>query len=139
MVSILLDYQLDFKLGLDAVLAHEFAHNIQYRKGLQSSHPLPMVASKFMELQADCIAGLILETHHDLTVDDILEASRLMTIIADSGFVGDHGTAVNRITAFNMGVESALTSPLGARQNVDDLVRACSFDKVEKIIFPNQQ
>lgn len=138
MVTIALDFQLDFRVAMDAVLAHELAHTMQFRKGIRFNFPLQLIAVKYKELQADCVAGALLGIHNKLNDQEILEAARLMTLLGDPGFVGDHGLPEDRVSAFFQGFEFSLLphQKPATLVTTDDLFNHCSFQRIGEIVFP---
>ncbi|MCB0422209.1 MAG: hypothetical protein KDD61_14520 [Bdellovibrionales bacterium] len=103
MTEISSNWKVDYSLGMDTILAHEFAHILQFRHGFSYPYTLPMLSVKIQELQADCIAGLILSLNHPLDLDQRNEALRLLSILGDQHAVGDHGLAEQRKLAFYLG------------------------------------
>ena len=102
--TIILEYQqleeLRRSYGDGAVvyaLAHEYAHYIQRTQGIQNSLTI-------QELQADCIAGVILKTYTDLLG---LNESDIREIISTAKALGggSHGTPEDRAVAVFIGLK----------------------------------
>lgn len=89
------------------ILAHEFAHNLQFRHGLKFNYILPMLSTKIKELQADCIAGYFLRAHNEVKLETQLQLKTLIEAIGDPHSVGDHGMAADRQAAFQAGISKA--------------------------------
>lgn len=89
------------------ILAHEFAHNLQWRHNLKFDYILPMLSTKKKELHADCIAGYLIRAHKEVNLDSASKVRTLIAAIGDPHAVGDHGMAEDRIEAFQRGIESA--------------------------------
>jgi len=100
----------DLRLVAEAVMAHEFGHEVQYRTMiLISGAVLEATAdtesdafgwSRRLELQADCLAGVFLNSISDsagLTGDD---RQRIITMFTSLGsknpYEDDHGSGANR-------------------------------------------
>jgi hypothetical protein len=105
-----------------AVLAHEFAHILQFKKGLQTS---PV---RRMELQADFLAGCYMAGRAiDLwrwDVANMQQAAEQMFSIGDFNFnnPGHHGTPPQRLDAYLGGARLAFEQD--GRVSVDRAPRA---------------
>lgn len=97
----------DYSDAVKMILAHEFAHSLQYRHNLKFDYILPLLSTKIKELQADCIAGYILRAHNEVDFVVQTKLKTLITAIGDSHSVGDHGMAEDRILAFQRGIAFA--------------------------------
>ncbi len=92
-------------MGVVYVLAHEYAHNVQFEQGILTAG-LPVIAT---ELHADCWAGVYARAKQDagqLDTTDVPEAiataARVGTYdYADPQF---HGTPEQRVAAFQQGL-----------------------------------
>ncbi|WP_182348562.1 neutral zinc metallopeptidase [Tomitella gaofuii] len=101
------------------VLAHEYGHVVQYQTGVRTTQAPTIV----LEQQADCYAGVFLRhvaeggsAHFTMNTTDGLE-SALAVLVAirdspdDAGFGGsEHGSAFERITAFQEGFTSSASA-----------------------------
>lgn len=97
----------DYSDAVKFILAHEFAHNLQYRHNLKFNYILPMLSVKIKELQADCIAGYMLRAHNEVIFDTQVKLKTLIAAIGDPHAVGDHGMAADRELAFQRGISAA--------------------------------
>lgn len=97
----------DYNDAAKFILAHEFAHNLQFRHGLKFDYVLPMLSTKIKELQADCIAGYMLRAHNEVVFDTQVKLKTLIAAIGDPHSVGDHGMAGDRELAFQRGMSFA--------------------------------
>lgn len=86
------------------VLAHEIGHAVQQRAGLAEGEPLRL------ESMADCYAGSFLRwvsdghaPHLRTTPDRLDDALRAITVFRDPVGTSGHGTAFDRVTAFQHG------------------------------------
>ncbi|WP_461155334.1 neutral zinc metallopeptidase [Saccharopolyspora tripterygii] len=86
------------------VLSHEVGHAVQQRAGLTEGAPLRL------EAMADCYAGSFLRwvsdghaQHLRTDPDQIDEALRAITVFRDPVGTTGHGTAFDRVTAFQRG------------------------------------
>ncbi len=87
--------------GVAFVVAHEYAHHIQYKLGIRLKEP-------YHELQADCIAGAILSTSQvsgylGLNHNDIKEVA---TAAYQAGGGHTHGSSDQRLDAVLFGLKS---------------------------------
>ncbi|WP_233576508.1 neutral zinc metallopeptidase [Saccharopolyspora rhizosphaerae] len=86
------------------VLAHEIGHAVQQRAGLAEGEPLRL------EAMADCYAGSFLRwvsdghsAHVRTSPDRLDDALRAITVFRDPVGTSGHGTAFDRVTAFQHG------------------------------------
>ncbi|MEB3368342.1 neutral zinc metallopeptidase [Saccharopolyspora mangrovi] len=86
------------------VLAHEIGHAVQQRAGLAEGEPLRL------ESMADCYAGSFLRwvsdghaPHLRTTPDRLDDGLRAITVFRDPVGTSGHGTAFDRVTAFQHG------------------------------------
>lgn len=98
-----------FQVEFDYILSHEFAHYLQNQLGLVFPHPLPLYASKLKELQADCIAGYLMIMTKMIEVQNKAQLSELFELIGDRHAIGGHGEKSIRESAFQFGVNKALS------------------------------
>jgi predicted metalloprotease len=94
-------------MGVVYVLAHEYAHNVQFEQGLLSGG-LPVVNT---ELHADCWAGVYARAKQDagqLDATDIPEAIATVARVGDYDYTNPqfHGTPEQRVAAFEHGLAS---------------------------------
>jgi predicted metalloprotease len=92
-------------MGVVYVLAHEYAHNVQFEQGLLTAG-LPVINT---ELHADCWAGVYARAKQDagqLDTTDIPEAIATAARVGnyESGDPQFHGTPEQRVAAFQQGV-----------------------------------
>jgi hypothetical protein len=122
-------WNIDGETGIKAILAHEYAHLIQNRKELPFNLPLPNLATKVKELQADCLAGALL-TFHSPKGNNLTEPDKLMGFLGDHNCVGDHGTYEERKKAIYTGMQESLKFMLNNKTKntltSNDFVEACS-------------
>lgn len=96
------------------VLAHEYAHLVQYRLGLysQRAYSTDLETKIAYELQADCFAGAQISSiagGREAGAWTLSKGTRFFDMIGGGG--GDHGTGEERAEAF--------------RRGFDDTARAC--------------
>ncbi|MDI2028653.1 peptidase [Saccharopolyspora sp. TS4A08] len=96
------------------VLSHEIGHAVQQRAGLADGEPLRL------ESMADCYAGSFLRwvsdgraPHLRTSPDRLDDALRAITVFRDPVGTSGHGTAFDRVTAFQQGFDSG---PRGCTQ-----------------------
>lgn len=94
-------------MGVVYVLAHEYAHNVQYEQGLLGAG-LPVVNT---ELHADCWAGVYARAKQDagqLDATDIPEAIATLSRVGDYDTTAPqfHGTPEQRVAAFRHGLDA---------------------------------
>lgn len=116
---------------IDVVMSHEFAHGIQGRTvilhaELYKSQQAPDEAaalelSRRVELQADCFAGMFVQSVRpsvDYSADEIARMQELVRAIGDDGdrpgdpsIIGNHGSAASREYWYRIGLS---TTDVGA-------------------------
>jgi uncharacterized protein len=94
-------------MGVVYVLAHEYAHNVQFEVGLLATG-LPLIA---IELHADCWAGVYARAKQDagqLDTTDIDEAISTAARVGTYSYDDPefHGTPAQRVAAFETGFSS---------------------------------
>jgi predicted metalloprotease len=101
-------------MGVVYVLAHEYAHNVQFEQGLLPEG-LPVIN---MELHADCWAGVYARAKQDagqLDTTDVPEAISTAARVGTYDYEDPqfHGTPEQRVAAFRTGLDSG--RPEGCR------------------------
>jgi predicted metalloprotease len=94
-------------MGVVYVLAHEYAHNVQFELGLLTAG-LPVINT---ELHADCWAGVYARAKQDagqLDATDIPEAISTVSRVGNYDYTNPqfHGTPEQRVAAFRHGLDS---------------------------------
>lgn len=97
------------------VLAHEYAHILQNLHGLKFDYVLPMLSTKIKEQHADCMATAMMTMNDEIPEKLSIDLKLFIKQLADAHIVGDHGTAEQRLTAFEngRGIGRVLKSLLG--------------------------
>lgn len=123
------DWGLDAEASIKAVLSHEYAHIIQNRMQLPFNFPLKIFAKKRKELQADCLAGILLTFHYGKG-NILTESDKLMKVLGDHHKMQTHGMYEDRKAAIMTGmVESIKLMQQGKnRFNLTsrEMIQACS-------------
>lgn len=99
-------------------LAHEYGHNLQEELGVH-----PALKTKYVELEADCLAGVYMRGSLDLTIANNLQG--FTEVVRNADFSGDyevgsddhHGTPAERVEAVRVGI--AYASPARCEQTYD--------------------
>ena len=102
--------------GWTMVIAHEWGHHIQAQVGIDIAAPARAEGPSplELELQADCLAAVVTQdalARGDIEQDEIEDASTIITLGgdpagADPNGPGAHGTAAERVAAFEDGFDS---------------------------------
>lgn len=100
--------------GAQAILAHEFAHHVQFEAGLfESDLPAPE-ATRRTELMADAYAAYFAAHRKGLNLrkDVILQVQESFYNVGDCGFdnPGHHGTPNQRLAAGEWGADLAISA-----------------------------
>jgi hypothetical protein len=98
-----------FQVEFDYVLTHEFSHYLQNQLRLDFDHPLPLFASKLKELHADCMTGYLMTMTKMIEGQNKSQLSDLFQLIGDRHAIGDHGEKHVRESAFQFGINKALS------------------------------
>lgn len=85
------------------VLAHEYAHILQNLHGLKFDYVLPMLSTKIKEQHADCMAAAMMTMNDEISDQHSIFLKLFIRNLADKHIVGDHGTAEQRLGAFDKG------------------------------------
>ncbi len=122
-------WNIDGETGIKIILSHEYAHVMQERKNIPFNFPLKLVAQKRKELQADCVAGILLTFHYPKG-KVIVESDEIMRFLADHHAIGDHGTYTERREAILTGMQEAIKFKLAGKNisNItsNNMFSACS-------------
>ncbi|MGE3610755.1 MAG: hypothetical protein AB7I27_14280 [Bacteriovoracaceae bacterium] len=122
------EWKIDGILGIKAILSHEYGHILQNRHHLNFNFPLQLYATKRKELQADCIAGVLLN-YHIANYKVIVEADKLMQMIGDHHGLGDHGMYPERREALLNGMREAIKLMMKGKTRANlkskDIIDAC--------------
>jgi predicted metalloprotease len=94
-------------LGVASILAHEYAHNIQFELGVYAAHSHAPQQKPF-ELEADCMAGMWVNHAYSegiLDPGDVEEGANTAFAAGDTLFTDPdhHGTPEERKAAFMLG------------------------------------
>lgn len=113
------------------VLAHEYAHVLQNLHRLKFDYTLPMLSTKIKEQHADCMAAYMMGLSNDIPEELSNDLEFFIQELADAHIVGDHGTAEQRIAAYNNGrgiarVQKALLGKTLSTTTSTQLVRECA-------------
>lgn len=114
-------------MGIRTVLAHEFAHIIQARLEVPFRFPLRNYAQKQKELQADCLAGVLM-TLHAPAIQNVVHGDILFSHLADHHGVGDHGVFLERKGAWEYGMTTGARLKILSRKRdftSTELLKAC--------------
>lgn len=102
------------KTGPQAILAHEFAHHVQFEEGLFDSDLPAPEATRRTELMADAYAAYFSAHRKGLNLrkDVILEVQESFYAVGDCGFdnPGHHGTPNQRLAAAEWGADLAIST-----------------------------
>lgn len=106
------DFGAEADYAVTYIAAHEFAHILQHRLGLRFDYGTPgarldLLSSKVKELHADCMAGYLLEMHHQVPFDRQDLVDRYVRALGDAHAVGDHGLPADRVAATKEGARMA--------------------------------
>lgn len=119
----------DAGLAVVAVLAHEFAHILQYETGADAALPAADGTAKLVELNADFFAGLYL-AHLQAANPAItlFDSGRLFNALGDTQFGSPdhHGTPEQRVLAIEFGHRVG-------RRNPDLRPRAAMAESVDYV------
>lgn len=87
-------------MALLGVMAHEWAHQLQFREGVFATHPTVV-----MELQADCMAGFHLGMFANASAEDVGRFSKSLYMKGDYAFNDPthHGTPLARVEMMGYG------------------------------------
>ena len=96
-------------------LAHEWAHHLQYMLDLPAFSSQSQAAAVNIENQADCIAGAWAKYAKEQgwleEADDLRDASGLLQAIGSREGAGrDHGTAAERLRAFELSYQGGIAA-----------------------------
>ena len=117
------------------ILYHEFAHILQNMRGETYNYILPFLNIKNKELQADCIAGALLQRKGKMNFNQYLSAQKLISHLSDEHIVGDHGVEAQRKAALAIGIFSVKTSLVPKTlMSSDYFFNACSQQIIGKLI-----
>ena len=129
LVDMQTEWNIEAESGIKAILAHEYAHIIQHRLELPFNLPLPLLNTKRKELQADCIAGVLITYHHP-SGRAVIESDRLMHTIGSHHAVSSHGLKAERRTALLHGMKGALRLMMNGKNKTNthlwDVVNSCT-------------
>jgi hypothetical protein len=97
-------YEKNEDFGVPSVLAHEFAHICQFKKGLKYDKTM------WTELHADFMAGWFTAHRSRFRQQNLLESWNAFFELGDNDFTseGHHGTSEERAAAFTAGVQCNL-------------------------------
>lgn len=104
----------------EAVIAHEFAHAVQYRtmilmsaaalEAIATTEPEEFDLSRRLEMQADCFAGVFLNSISDSAGLSTADRQRVLDLFTTLGgtvpYDDDHGTGANRAYWTSQGLGS---------------------------------
>ena len=128
-------------VGPRVVMAHEFAHHVQFEDGLFDSPLTGAEATRRTELMADAF-GTYFAVHARglaLNAKRVLQAEQTFFAVGDCQFAdpGHHGTPLQRMRAATWGAEVASTArPQGAV--LPSLTLAAMFDqKLPELVAPD--
>lgn len=123
------DWKIDGESGVKTILAHEYAHAIQAHHKVKFNIPLPLLATKMKEQQADCMAGVIL-TLHDPKAGSLPQSVALMEVLGSHHSVSSHGSSEERKRAFLRGLQEGVQLLMKKKNRLNttskDILRACA-------------
>ena len=142
-VDMLAEVGLDPKVVWSSILAHEWAHQIQFANLGIFSYPIPPFngtaeSTRMTELEADFITGYYLThkrggTYNWKRIEDTLRA---FFEIGDCGFgsPGHHGTPIQRMEAAEQGFLLAQSEKKKGKISSADVVHEAFIEKFDLII-----
>ena len=142
-VDMLAEVGLDPKVVWSSILAHEWAHQIQFKNYGIFAYPVPPFigtpeSTRMTELEADFITGYYLThkrggTYNWKRIEDVLQA---FFEIGDCGFgsSGHHGTPIQRMEAAHQGFLLAQSEQKKGKISPADVVHEAFIENLDGII-----